>query len=255
MAETARSILARDGGKSARFGCAGAPRNRGYGCLRIDEQYYASAGCSDRVSVCRGVIRTQLRGASARSGWARRRSVGSCTSFRFLPTSKASWKSFPRFQETSSNFRQMNGGYTLLRGFALWYRLAQSRQKAMWLRPNLSTCRSACEVDCSFGQAQKRTFIGGRVRKGSGCGNNETRVHRGRRIRRERAPAARRPCLGGAHSMHPSWIPWSDHSSARGERARRSDDPSRGIRELGAPRRGLSQSGAPPDVPAVRQTF
>ena len=73
----------------------------------------------------------------------------------------------------------------------------------------------------------------------------ETRVHRGaqrRRIRRGRALAARRPCSGGARSMHPSWKPWSDHSSARGESARRSDNSSRGIRELGAPHRGVSSS-------------
>ena len=38
------------------------------------------------------------------------------------------------------------------------------------------------------------------------------------------------PPAGGAHSVHPSWIPGSDHSSARGESARRSDDSSRGIR-------------------------
>ena len=44
-----------------------------------------------------------------------------------------------------------------------------------------------------------------------------------------RAPAARRPCSGGAHSVQPSWILRSDHSSARGESARRSDDSSRGI--------------------------
>ena len=37
-------------------------------------------------------------------------------------------------------------------------------------------------------------------------------------------------------STHPSRIPWSDHSSARGERAEGSDGPSQGIRELGATR-------------------
>ena len=78
------------------------------------------------------------------------------------------------------------------------------------------------KVDCSSGQAQTRTLTGGRVRSGSGCGNNETGVQRGfqrRRIRKRRAAVARRPCSGGAHSVHPSWIPWCDHSSARGESA------------------------------------
>ena len=52
-----------------------------------------------------------------------------------------------------------------------------------------------------------RTFTGRRVRSGSGCGNNETKVHRGnqrRRIRRERALAARRRCSSGTHFKHPS---------------------------------------------------
>ena len=66
MADTARSFLARDGGKSARFGCAGAPRNKRCGCLRTDEQYAASMGCSDSVCVSWVVrFRSQRLGAEA----------------------------------------------------------------------------------------------------------------------------------------------------------------------------------------------
>ena len=63
-----------------------------------------------------------------------------------------------------------------------------------------------------------------------------------RRIRRRRAPAARRPRSGGAHSTHPSRISQSCHCRARDGGASRSGDSSRGIRERRAPRRGVSSS-------------
>ena len=154
MADTARSFLARDAGKSARFGRAGAPRNSGFGCLRTEEQYAASVGCSDRVSVCRGVVRTQLLAGSARSGWARRLSVKGCTS---------------RFSR--SEFYQD-------------FCLAQSHQKAMCLRPNLS---GYFKSRLQFWTSSEAHASLGKEFGVDPCGNNKTRVHRGfqrRRIRR-----------------------------------------------------------------------
>ena len=92
-------------------------------------------------------------------------------------------------------------------------------------------------------QSWLQFWTGGRVRSGSGCGNNGNGVHQGsqRRIRRERAPAAGWPCPGAAHSTHPSRIPWSCHG-ARDESAGRSDDSSRGILELAATCKGTSPS-------------
>ena len=98
--------------------------------------------------MCRGVVRTQMLGGSARSGWARRRSVRSFTSFRFLrsefysrslPTSTSSWKLLQRFQESSSTSRQTNGRYTPHRRSTLRHRLAQSHQQAICLRASFST--------------------------------------------------------------------------------------------------------------------
>ena len=59
------------------------------------------------------------------------------------------------------------------------------------------------------GRTQELTITGERVRSGYGSGNNGNEVYRGlrRRIRRDRAPAARRPRSGGTHSVHPPWIP------------------------------------------------
>ena len=54
------------------------------GAIRTDERCAASVGCSDRVSMRRGIVPAQLLGCSAQSGWARRRAVRSCTSFRVL---------------------------------------------------------------------------------------------------------------------------------------------------------------------------
>ena len=61
MADTARPHGARDGGKFTRCGCAGAPRNRGFGCLRTDERcsfigllrpnFHVSRDCSEPIAV------------------------------------------------------------------------------------------------------------------------------------------------------------------------------------------------------------
>ena len=122
---------------------------------------------------------------------------------RFLPTSKNSWKLCSRFQESSSNSPGERPLHTPSR-----IRSAASTRAVSSIGDVLAPqpCRSTCEVDYSSVQAQKRTDTGGRVRSGSGCDNNETRAHRSyqrRRIRRGRAPAARRPCSGGARSVHP----------------------------------------------------
>ena len=76
--------LARGEGEFTRFRCAGAPRNMGFGCLRTDERCAASVGCSDLISVCRETVRTQSLRGSTHSDCERRRSVRSCTSFRFF---------------------------------------------------------------------------------------------------------------------------------------------------------------------------
>ena len=61
-------------------------------------------------------------------------------------------------------------------------------------------CQSTCKVSYSSGRTQEPTITGERVRSGHGLGNNGNEVHLGlrRRIRRGRAPAARRPRLGSA---------------------------------------------------------
>ena len=92
--------------------------------------------------------------------------------------------------------------------------------------PTSRPCRRSCKAGHSSGQAQKRTLTGGRVRSGSGSGNNRGGVHRDpqrRRIRRRRARAAGRPCPGAAHSTHPSRMPWSYHCGTRGESVGGSD--------------------------------
>ena len=80
------------------------------------------------------------------SGWARRRSVRSCTSSRFLRSEfcqdfcrprKPAGRCFQGVRRIRS--RQTKGRCTLHRGSGLRHRLAQSHQKAMCLRPNLST--------------------------------------------------------------------------------------------------------------------
>ena len=101
--------------------------------------------------------------------------------------------------------------------------------------PIFRPCRSTCKAGFSAGQIQKRTLTGGRVRSGSGSGDNRGGVHQGsqrRRIRRERGPATERPCPGAAHSAHPSRMPWGYHYGARDESAGSSDDSPRGILEL-----------------------
>ena len=113
MADAACSLLARDRGKSARLGRAGAPRNRRFGCSRTDEQYAASASLSDRVYVCRGVVRTHLLGGSARTGWAWSRSVRSCASFRFLRSEL--YQDFFRPRKPAGNcFRGSSGVHPVL---------------------------------------------------------------------------------------------------------------------------------------------
>ena len=107
MADTARPYLDRGEVKFTRFRCAGALRNRGFGCSRTDERYAASVSRSDRISLCRRIVRIQSLRDSTLSGWERRRSVRSCTSFRLLredfhqdfcrPRMPAG-KCFPRFQ-------------------------------------------------------------------------------------------------------------------------------------------------------------
>ena len=90
---------------------------------------------------------------------------------------------------------------------------------------------------------------GGTNQNGLGCGSNETAVHPGsqrRRIRRGGAPSAGQPYPSGTHSLHPSRIPWVDHSGARDESSGRSDDSSRGNGERGPSRRGLSPSSLRP---------
>ena len=107
MADTIRSYSARNGGKFARFRCAGAPRNRGIGWGRTDEQSAASMGYSDRISECRevfelnccaipltavgsgGIFAVPARAVAGQdfgdAGRRRRRAPHrSCTSFRFL---------------------------------------------------------------------------------------------------------------------------------------------------------------------------
>ena len=84
MADTARPYLDRGEVKFTRFRCAGALRNRGFGCSRTDERYAASVSRSDWISLCRRIVRIQSLRDSTHSGWERRRSVRSCTSFRLL---------------------------------------------------------------------------------------------------------------------------------------------------------------------------
>ena len=118
---------------------------------------------------------------------------------------------------------------------------AVPKKKAMCLLGDPSVC--TCKVGFSSGQPQKRTLVGGRVRTGCGSGDNRSGAHRGsqwRRIRRERGPAAGRPCPGAPHSAHPSRLPWSDHCGARKECAQGFDDPARGILELATTRKGTS---------------
>ena len=163
----------------------------------------------------------------------------------FLPTSRARGNCFRGSMGSSSNFRQITAATHSFVGPLCGIDSRCLIKRRCRSAPNSRPCRSTCEIDYSSGQARKCTFTGGRVRSGSGCGNDESRAHRGfqrRRITREEAPAAWRPCSGRAHSLHPSWIQRIDHSRAQGERARRSDASSGGIRELGAPRRGVSSS-------------
>ena len=72
----------------------------GVRCLRTDEQHAAQVGLTDFLCVV-GFVRTQLLGGSVRSGWA-----------------------FIQFSPSERTLR---------------HRLVQSHQKAMCLRPNLST--------------------------------------------------------------------------------------------------------------------
>ena len=116
-ASSARSYR-RDGGKFLRFGCAGALRSRGFGCLR-------SAGsvlCSDRISEFRELVRTELCAiplAVAGGAFCQDLDISQilavCFLSRFLPSSKANLGLLRRFQESSSDSRQTGGCRTLSR--------------------------------------------------------------------------------------------------------------------------------------------
>ena len=213
----------------------------GFGCLRTDEHCAASVGCSDRISVCREVVRAQLLRDSVRDGWAQRRSVRNCTSFRFFRAEF--YQDFCRPRKPAGNcFRGCRGVHPVLaRGTAATHiprhRLAQSHQKAMCLRPNLTTLSEYLRSRLHFLDGEFKVDQGVATTKpeyteafNSGGSEGEGLQRRGG------------PCPGGAHSLHPSRTPWIDHGGARNESSGRSDDSSLGIWELGASRRGLSPS-------------
>ena len=153
MADTAHSFLARDGGKSARFGCAGAPRSRGFGSLRTDGQHTASAGCSDRISVCRGVVRTQLLIASARSGWARSGAArpsdshGVRFTIFFCRPRKPAGNCFRGSRRVHSVLARRTAATHPIAGPLYGIDSRRLTKRRCACAPTSRPCRSACEVD------------------------------------------------------------------------------------------------------------
>ena len=68
--------------QASRFGCAGALRSRGFGCLRSDERHATSVEFFAQISECRELVRTAARFHSQLL--RRRRSVRHWASYKFL---------------------------------------------------------------------------------------------------------------------------------------------------------------------------
>ena len=168
-------------------------------------------------------------------------------SSRLLPTSRASWISSPKFQRVYPIItRRTATTYTVVgpnchrwvapclepaqASVAFVSRsslLARSHQRRSASSPTSRLCRSTCKARSSSGQAQKLTLRRGRIRSGSGRGNNGEGINRcsqRRRIRRERGPTTEWPCPSAAHSAFPSRMPWGYHFGAQNESAGRFDD-------------------------------
>ena len=212
--------------------CRSSSKQKDLGAHGLTSNYAASASLSDRVYVCRGVVRTHLLGGSARSGWARRRSVRSCASFRFLRSEL--YQDFFRPRKPAGNcFRSSRGVHPVLaRQTAAAHSIDGVRSMASTRAVSskgdvpapqpLDLVERACEVD--YVQFWTSSEAHAHCRKSSEW--IQVWQQRNQRTPRfstvggsegERAPAARRR---GAHSAHPSWIPGSDQSSAQGRRVR-----------------------------------
>ena len=243
--------------RSRRRLCAVCPRQRGRRTGKLKSSSGEGAGCEEGTfkrdrgpaseASANSKPRCSLMWRISLAGWSPSKSVGLLPSQRLafqawwcceflLP----SWKtSSPALQEARTVLRA-GAGVNRIRLLVKPARAVPPKGEVP-PRPPLDQAKVLAKLAAVLDKPRSSRSGGGRIRSGSGRGNNGDGIHRcsqRRRIGRETVPATGRPCPGAIHSALPSRMPWDYYCGARDESAGRSDDSSRWILELATSRKG-----------------